>query len=98
MGPDLMARHMVELHLPGSCAASRSQKTAIAIRPKRHCLGRRWSNVVNEGLSRALRLRVTNACSSGDVAKGRRARVRQSPGEWAVTSPPSLSDAFNIKR
>ena len=45
-----MARHMVA-PAPVSSAALRSLKTVIATRPMRTSLGRRWGNMVNEGLT-----------------------------------------------
>ena len=47
--PGSMARHMVA-PAPVSSAALRSLKTVIATRPMRTSLGRRWGNMVNEGL------------------------------------------------
>ena len=51
MPPGSMARHMVGAPGPVSSAALRSLKTVIATRPMRTSLGRRWGNMVNEGLT-----------------------------------------------
>ena len=90
MRSELIPRRTVGLPGPVPSAASRNLKTAIAVRPMR-LLGRRWRNVVNEGLSRTLRLQFRWAVGLSAGPPGGRRQPGSTSGQPALFSRKKAS-------